>query len=1301
MTGLYVNSNPTALSSQFSLVSNMGGLADTLERLSTGLRINSGKDDPAGLIASSMLKAEIMGTTKAITNTQRANSMIATADSSLGQINSLLTDIKGLVVEGASSGTMNAQMIAANQMQINAAVEAIDRIAKQTTYNGQKLLDGSMDFRTRSTTNEADPTNIGITDLQINSANFGTSDKVGVTVEVQEAAKRGTLYYNGTGVAQKTTIDVTGSLGTQSFTFGANTSNSIIASEINRYSDSTGVRATVEGVASRGTTVLSTAGANNDIVITAKENGQNAGNYAFKVVYGDQDGARIASRATDTAPGVVEVMLQRSYHHGYSNFAGILDVDITTLVDGGGAGEASSVTIKKGRTTGAVLHESTTNAMGTSQDGTKTITALAGNGTGNTIAAADISLLNGWTVVLGTTQDIDYDAKVVTTAGNTVTNISTALQAATQVTAAGNWINFTGTLAEGDRFVLSGGGAENELEITYAEGATVNDLLTAINRGGVNDQNAKAIASLAKGVDGTALVRDLVGSYANPTRVSSDAGESVLSKTTSQSTANDVINILRNNGELDSMFDFALLEGDSGEGFVGFMDGSVVSGDVNLDNAVRFMGMDSGPVIRMVTTDKDGNPINNQKLSVTLINPSEADIAAGRNTPILQINLATDSQGNSITTANDIVNLFKTLTPDQTGGISAALQLPDGVDPNGRIWVVDECGNESLVENCDVNYGKGIVKPTGVPGTCDIQQNDLVILGQNQTLVDTNTVALIGNSAVNGAGGDLSNIASVAIGTAAGSNITTQTNHEGLNGIYIQFTNNDNQAGFNEENGQLVVYLSPETMALTNNANLVTAFTDAVNGAIAQNWQGIRQFTGAVGDATTVSVAIATAITTGTDAVTAFNGSFNPAAAAPGGVHFLADNQVGTATTNTRGLEENRAALRIESLATGTSLAGTKVYLVQDDTLAIFDSAAATADMINVSYDAKTGELTIKANASPTGTPGGATPISSGALAALLNENDNFNQYFTAQGNFVGLAATDPTAAVAINTAANWAGVYFSNAYTPAGEFVGGVEILTAEKATGGSGNSAETSNGIAMTGNNDDNQRLKLEATETGSRNFVQVKVAEGSFRTFCPKGNELNYLAGTDAVATINGRAASADGNTISVDSADLSISLNVENRVGKTTFDITGGGAILQLGPNVVSAQQMRLGIGSMLSTQLGGSNGKLFQLKTGGNADLTKGEQARVLADAIVGDAITYVANTRGRLGAIQRSSLEPNIAMLQDSLLALSEANQTIEEADFAEESSNLTRYQLLIQSGMQALGLANQLPQYAASLIRG
>ncbi|MCL2742586.1 MAG: hypothetical protein FWE67_01900, partial [Planctomycetaceae bacterium] len=150
----------------------------------------------------------------------------------------------------------------------------------------------------------------------------------------------------------------------------------------------------------------------------------------------------------------------------------------------------------------------------------------------------------------------------------------------------------------------------------------------------------------------------------------------------------------------------------------------------------------------------------------------------------------------------------------------------------------------------------------------------------------------------------------------------------------------------------------------------------------------------------------------------------------------------------------------------------------------------------------------------------------------------------------------------------------------------------------------------------------------------------------------------------------------------------------------FDITGGGALFQIGPDVVSAQQKRIGIASMMTTAIGGTSGRLFQLKSGGAADLTTSDASRKLADRIVNESIAYVANARGRIGALQSSLFDPMINVLQDQLVALTDAQGSIANADFAEESSRLTALQLLLQSGMQTLGIANQLPQYAASLVR-
>ncbi len=281
VSGLFVASNTTSLGAQFQLQRNMNAYTSTLTRLSTGLRINSAKDDPAGMIASELLKSDIIATNTAISNTQRANSVLAIADSALGQISSLLNDIRGLVVESANVGAMSTEQIEANQLQVDASLDAIDRISRTTNYQGKKLLDGSQGFQLRN----VDSSQLG--NLVVNSANFGSADQIDVTVTVDQAAKKGTLLYYGTGIGSQTTsIDVTGSLGTKSLTFGPNSTNEQIAAAINAAKDSTGVQARVEGAAQRGQTILHSVGKDNDIVITALNKGQGAGDYTFEIVSG-------------------------------------------------------------------------------------------------------------------------------------------------------------------------------------------------------------------------------------------------------------------------------------------------------------------------------------------------------------------------------------------------------------------------------------------------------------------------------------------------------------------------------------------------------------------------------------------------------------------------------------------------------------------------------------------------------------------------------------------------------------------------------------------------------------------------------------------------------------------------------------------------------------------------------------------------------------------------------------------------------------------------------------------------------
>ncbi len=243
-----INTNVSSLVAQKTLGRSNGQLQTSLTRLSTGLRINSGKDDPAGLIASENLRRDITAANKAVTNSERAGQLIATADSALGQVSNLLNDIRGLVVEAANSGALSEEQISANQLQIDSSLEAIDRIAQTTTFQGKALLDGSLDFQV-----EAGGTNgVGldtVADLVIDQANLGSAGSIDVTVTINNAAEQAELTVAANGFTNNALTDnlvvkIAGRDGAEVFTFQAGASQDDVANAINLVSDATGIEAT-------------------------------------------------------------------------------------------------------------------------------------------------------------------------------------------------------------------------------------------------------------------------------------------------------------------------------------------------------------------------------------------------------------------------------------------------------------------------------------------------------------------------------------------------------------------------------------------------------------------------------------------------------------------------------------------------------------------------------------------------------------------------------------------------------------------------------------------------------------------------------------------------------------------------------------------------------------------------------------------------------------------------------------------------------------------------------------------------
>lgn len=234
-----INTNVPAIVAQRTLRQNHRDLQISLERLSSGLRINRGADDPAGLINSETLRAEIAGVDKAISNSQRAINIIATTEGALNEVAALLVDIQGLIVENANDAALSTEEKKANQLQIDSAIESITRIANTTTFAGRKLLNGSLDYITSG----VDATKLAT--ATVTGAQFGSASYIPVTVDITTSAQKAELFWRHSAVpaGQHVAIEVEGSKGVTTFEWDAGVSIDQMIAAVNAETGATGIEA--------------------------------------------------------------------------------------------------------------------------------------------------------------------------------------------------------------------------------------------------------------------------------------------------------------------------------------------------------------------------------------------------------------------------------------------------------------------------------------------------------------------------------------------------------------------------------------------------------------------------------------------------------------------------------------------------------------------------------------------------------------------------------------------------------------------------------------------------------------------------------------------------------------------------------------------------------------------------------------------------------------------------------------------------------------------------------------------------
>jgi flagellin len=292
-------------------------------------------------------------------------------------------------------------------------------------------------------------------------------------------------------------------------------------------------------------------------------------------------------------------------------------------------------------------------------------------------------------------------------------------------------------------------------------------------------------------------------------------------------------------------------------------------------------------------------------------------------------------------------------------------------------------------------------------------------------------------------------------------------------------------------------------------------------------------------------------------------------------------------------------------------------------------------------------------------------------------------------------SAASATAAL-INTALN---------DTDVAEAVQALTIINIDSVDSALSEIFDSGSGAALTSGT--NATLELASSNFGSAEFVGVNVLQGAFATVNTSAAASTRESGADIGVQINGQVAQGKGLQASLTTGGFSAQItfkaanNLATTDGQATITVTGGGSLFQIGQEVSSAGQIGLGIEAINTARLGGVTGKLFELGSGGGKSLTDVGPSVPGADLvkIIDESLNRVTNLRGRLGALQKNVIDTNISTLTLALENITEARSQIIDTDFASETANLTRAQILSQSALSVLAIANQNPSQVLSLL--
>jgi len=323
-----INTNTASLNSQRNLSASQSSLTTSLQRLSSGLRINSAKDDAAGLAISDRMTSQINGLNQAARNANDGISLAQTAEGGLSTATDLLQRMRTLTVQ-AANGTNSSSDRSSIQQEVGQLQQELNRVANTTQFNGQNVLDGTLNnsqFQVGANSNQTINFSIGSAQASAIGNNALAQDTGGTMINAKASTTKKTFEANN---AAGGAITIQGNGTSMSYTAGAGDSGKVIADKINAASGNTGVSATATTQATLGDFAAgnvsltlqgapTSAGAANPVTVTATLTSATDLAGLTKAI-NDQTGSTGITAVADLSTGKIALTQSQGYDIGVRN----------------------------------------------------------------------------------------------------------------------------------------------------------------------------------------------------------------------------------------------------------------------------------------------------------------------------------------------------------------------------------------------------------------------------------------------------------------------------------------------------------------------------------------------------------------------------------------------------------------------------------------------------------------------------------------------------------------------------------------------------------------------------------------------------------------------------------------------------------------------------------------------------------------------------------------------------------------------------------------------------------------------